>query len=129
MSAWDKKSTILIGYSLGADVLPFLVNRISPETLNRVKLISLLGLEPSVDFEFHLTDWLGLPNKNPSHPVLPEVEKLKGKNILCFYGDDEGDSLCKKLDQSLARVVMLKGGHHFGGDYRTIAEEILKEIR
>jgi type IV secretory pathway VirJ component len=59
--------------------------------------------------------------------VLPEVEKLKGKNILCFYGDDEENSLCKKLDGSLTRVVMLKGGHHFGGDYRTIAETILKE--
>jgi type IV secretory pathway VirJ component len=127
LAAWDKRSTVLIGYSLGADVLPFLANRLPHETLNRVKLIALLGPEPSVDFEFHVTDWLGFPSKNPSHPVLPEVEKLRGNNILCFYGDDEGDSLCKKLDASLARVVMLKGGHHFGGDYRTIAEAILKE--
>jgi type IV secretory pathway VirJ component len=127
LSAWHKKSTILIGYSLGADVLPFLASRLPHETLDRVKLISLLGPELSVDFEFHVTEWLGLPNKDPSHPVLPEVEKLKGKNILCFYGDGEGNSLCKKLDQSLARVVMLKGGHHFGGDYRVIAETILKE--
>jgi type IV secretory pathway VirJ component len=127
LSTWHKKSTILICYSLGADVLPFLASRLPPETLNRVKLILLLGPEPSVDFEFHVTDWLGLPSKNQSLFVLPEVEKLKGNNILCFYGEDEGDSLCKKLDASLARVVMLKGGHHFGGDYRTIAETILKE--
>jgi type IV secretory pathway VirJ component len=129
LAVWDKQSTILIGYSLGADVLPMLTNRLPSDTLNRVKLIALLGLDSSVDLQFHVTDWLGLPNRNPSQPVLPEVEKLKGENILCFYGDDEGDSLCRKLDASLARVVMLKGGHHFGGDYRTITEEILKEIR
>jgi type IV secretory pathway VirJ component len=126
--AWNKKTTILIGYSLGADVLPFLASRLPSEALNRVKLIALLGPDPSVDFEFHITDWLGLPDKNPSLPLLPEVEKLKGKSILCFYGDDERDSLCKKLDANLAKVVILKGGHHFGGDYRTIAETILKEI-
>ena len=105
--------TILIGYSLGADVLPFLANRLPHETLDRVKLIALLAPEPSVDFEFHVTDWLGLPSKNQSLFVLPEVEKLKGKNILCFYGDDEGDSLCKKLDREPRKSGYAQGGTSF----------------
>ena len=56
-----------------------------------------------------------------------KVDKLRGKKILCFCGDRETDSLCHKMDASLAKTIMLKGGHHFGGDYEGIAETILKE--
>jgi type IV secretory pathway VirJ component len=46
---------------------------------------------------------------------------------MCLYGESENDSACKGLDPVMAKVVPLKGGHHFGGDYQSIAEIILKE--
>ncbi len=42
-------------------------------------------------------------------------------------GEDETDSLCSELKKSEIQVVQTRGGHHFGGDYRSIAEIILKE--
>jgi type IV secretory pathway VirJ component len=126
---WKKERAILIGYSLGADLLPFMANRLPKEVLDHVSLIALLGPGEKVDFEFHLTYWLGGQSGGKARLVLPEVEKLKGKKILCFCGDQETDSLCHKMDTSLAKIIILKGGHHFGGDYEGITETILKESR
>ena len=62
------------------------------------------------------------------HPVLPEVEKLKGMPVLCFCGEKESDSLCKDLGPNLAKTISLPGGHHFGGKYDFIADAILRNI-
>lgn len=128
LSSWKKKKALLIGYSLGADVLPFMINRLKIEELGVIGGVVLLGPSRTVDFEFHLTDWLG-HTSSTSVPVRPEVEKLKGKKILCFCGDDESDSLCRDLSPGLAHTVLLRGGHHFGGDYKGIVETILTEMK
>jgi type IV secretory pathway VirJ component len=129
LSTWNKEKAILIGYSLGADVLPFMVNRLPQELLRQVQGVVLLGPSDTVDFEFHLTDWLGASSEKEGYPVLPEVEKLKGIKILCFYGEEESHSLCKKLDVGLGKIISLRGGHHFGGDYEAIAGTILREVK
>jgi type IV secretory pathway VirJ component len=127
MALWNKDKVVLIGYSLGADVLPFMANRLPPELLSRVVLITLLGPDTEVDFEFHLTDWLGGRSRN-SKQVLPEVAKLEGKRLLCVYGEEERESLCRQLSGSQTRVVSFKGAHHFGGNYEAITNIILNEI-
>ena len=55
---WGKPRVLLIGYSFGADVLPFLVNRLSTESRAQVAGVSLLGLSDTAAFEFHLSSWL-----------------------------------------------------------------------
>ena len=59
LEAYKKVKTVLIGYLLGADVRPFMTNRLPPTLLGRIELIALLGPDREVDWEFHLTDWLG----------------------------------------------------------------------
>ncbi len=127
MAFWKKSKAILIGYSLGADVLPFMANRLAPETLDKVALVALLGPDSEVDWEFHLTDWLGGRGRD-SVKVLPEVERLTGKRLLCVYGEEETASLCPQLSGSRMRVVAVKGAHHFGGDYEPIAKKIFDEL-
>ena len=129
LAAWKKDRAILVGYSLGADVLPFMADRLPPELIVRVKLVALLGLDSKVDFEFHLTDRVGGADPGTALPVKPEVEKLAGTRVLCFYGDDESDSLCRGLKPSQATVIGLEGGHHFNSDYTGIADRIIKEAR
>lgn len=82
-----------------------------------------------MDSRIHLRDILGLRGGEGGSPVLPEVEKLKGKKILCIHGSEEYGSLCPGLSQGLAQVMELEGGHHFGGHYNRVAEEILKRNR
>lgn len=110
-------------------MLPFAANRLPRELFDPVRLLVFLGPSRAVDFEFHLSDWL----RSSGHPtdlaVLPEVEKLQGKRILAFYGEEEQDSLCHDLQPALARVVRLKGGHRIGSNYSPVLGEILDALR
>ena len=127
LASWKKDRAIVVGYSFGADVLPFLLSRLPDDLKGKVTLAALLSPSRSADFEFHLTDWVGSSTGASSHPVLPEIRKLAGMKILCLAGADEKDSLCSDLGPKDARVLWLPGGHHFDGAYESIAETILRE--
>ncbi len=122
-SQWHRPRALLIGYSQGADVLPFAVNRLPPQTRSQVKLVALLGISTTASLEFHVTHWLG--GGNNGLPTAPEVRRLSAANTLCVYGDDDDDSLCPSVAPANARIVKLSGGHHFGGDYGRLAQLIL----
>ena len=128
-ATWKCERFLLIGYSLGADLLPFMASRLPDDLARRVVAVALLGPSPQVDFEFHLTDWLGGGNRRTALPVAPEVAKLAGLRVLCFHGDQEKDSLCPELDASKVTDVALPGAHHFGGDYKSIGKQLLAESR
>ena len=128
LAVWDKQEVLLIGYSFGADVMPFFANRLPADLLDRVRLVALLGPGQTADFEFHLTDWLGGGSKG--QPILPEVRKLAGHPpVLCLYGSKEDDSLCPQIPATLGKAQVLPGAHHFGGDYDALAALILKEAQ
>ncbi len=127
LAAWGKDRVVLIGYSRGAEALPFMADRLPAELRPKVALLALLGPTPTVELEFHVADWIGAAAGRDELPVRPEIEKLAGSRILCFYGEEERDSLCPSLPASLATAVPLRGAHHFGGDYAAIADKILAE--
>lgn len=131
LNEWKKDNAMLIGYSLGADVLPFMTSRLSAEVRSRVSVLALVGPSVTVDFEFHLTDWIGNVTGNISHdtdrPILPELKKLKGTKVLCLYGSDDTETVCDKVESDVAVAVKMGGGHHFGGNYDELADRILKE--
>jgi type IV secretory pathway VirJ component len=125
LAAWGAERVLLLGYSRGADILPFLAARLAPDLRARVAVIALLGPARSVDFEFHLSDWVAAADRATELPIRPEVEKLRGMHLLCVYGADETDSLCPEIGPPLATVLEQPGGHHFGGDYDAIVTRIL----
>jgi type IV secretory pathway VirJ component len=108
-------------------VLPFIVNRLPRDLRETVPLVVLIGPGKDADFEFHLTDWVG-GSPRSSLPILPEAEKLRGMKVLCLYGEEEEDSLCRELDRTIAGRLAFKGGHHFGGRYRAIADRIVSAL-
>lgn len=48
-------------------------------------------------------------------PVLPEVEKLEGLRIFCFYGSDEESTLCRKLTPPRERHRTTRGSQNRAG--------------
>ncbi len=124
--AWNAGQFILVGYSSGADTLPFMVSRLPEALRSRVQTVALLGLGREANFEFHVSEWLF---DGGTYEVVPEVAKLKGMDVLCLYGEDEGDSACGLLDRKTVSVVEMKGGHHFSGDYAKVADTILRHAR
>jgi type IV secretory pathway VirJ component len=124
---WKKQRAMLIGYSQGADVLPFAVNRLPDASRDRVALSVLIGISKTASFEFHVSHWIG--SGADGLPVEAETNKLSADDTLCLYGDDDDESLCPTIGATHARVMELQGGHHFGGDYHSIAELILSQLR
>ena len=123
---WDKKRALLIGYSQGADVMPFAVNRLPVATRSVVALTSLIGISQSASFEFHVSNWLGGADDD-GLPTRVETDKLSAKDTVCMYGSDDADSLCPTIGAAHSRVVPLSGGHHFGGDYEHVADLLIKQ--
>jgi type IV secretory pathway VirJ component len=123
LSHLGKKRVLLIGYSQGADVLPFAVNRLPATTKAYVSLMAILGMSEHALFEFHVSSWISDDNSGPE--TLPEVNRISGIPVLCIYGEDEHDSLCPKLDSGKFKIVKVKGGHHFDGNYAGLADDIL----
>jgi type IV secretory pathway VirJ component len=120
-ATWHKSHAVLIGYSQGADVLPFAVNRLPSASRSVVERTVMMGLGENASFEFHFTNWLGADS---GLPILPEVARLDAGSTLCLYGKDEGDSLCPKVPAGHVQAVQLAGGHHFGGAYDSLARRI-----
>jgi type IV secretory pathway VirJ component len=126
---WKRTEAVVIGYSFGADVLPFMLNRIPDESRQKIRAITLLGLSSTADFQFHWTDWIAARKRSTSQMVRPEVEKLRGRKMLCFYGTEDDDALCRQLAPGLVKAIPIQGGHRFGSGYQPIVDAILQEAQ
>ena len=125
-AAWRKDHVILVGYSQGADVLPFAIRRFPDDLLGTISLAVLLGPEQRAHFEFHLTHWLGEGSEKESLAILPELQEPRA-HYLCLYGEEEKDSLCRSVDPHKVETDKLPGGHHFNGRYDRIVDRILSK--
>ncbi len=100
-----------------------------PEALRAsVGHMFLLGLDGTTEFEFHFSNWLG-GSSSHSYPTKPEILKLSGVKLHCFYGSDDRDDLCRTLPSGAVHAIVLSGGHHFGGNYKDIADQIITLAR
>ncbi|HSP97126.1 MAG TPA: AcvB/VirJ family lysyl-phosphatidylglycerol hydrolase [Candidatus Dormibacteraeota bacterium] len=125
---WQTPRVILVGYSFGADILPFAYNRLPAAGRDRVALVSLLGVEPRAAFEFSVTGWFGGEPPADAPAVLPEVLRIPADKVQCFYGEEEDDTLCR--DPALAGVELIQttGGHHFDGEYDALAQRMITGV-
>ncbi len=124
--AWGKAHVLLIGYSQGADTLPFMINRLPAATHQLVGFTTLLGISDNALWEFHLATWLGNPAKGI--PTTPELERWSGSPYLCIYGESDADAACEQETGHDGTALKMSGGHHFGGGYDKIAAEILSRL-
>jgi type IV secretory pathway VirJ component len=122
---WNAHDVLLIGYSRGADVLPFAVSRLPDAVRRRVALVALLSPSKSATFEFKVTDWFKARN---GVPVRPEIDKLRGTKTICVYGTDDRDTVCTDVDARIARPIPLSGSHHFDRDYDALAKIITSQV-
>jgi type IV secretory pathway VirJ component len=127
LAAWHKQRVLLIGYSFGADVLPFVVNRLAPQLRQVLSSVSLLGIDSNASFEVRVADWVGGDNGGPA--TRPEVLALTHVPVLCIYGEGESDSICPALPAGGITREEIGKGHHFSGDYAALADRILAFAR
>jgi type IV secretory pathway VirJ component len=125
---WQRERVLVVGYSMGADVAPFLLNRLPEATRGRVDGVALLALAHDAVFEFRVRQWW-TRSSAPSRAVRPELEKLRDLRVLCIHGQGDENGACPEMATSGATVVELRGGHHFRGDYPRLRRAVLDLAR
>lgn len=119
---------VLIGYSFGADVLPFIISRLPKNIHDKVIVSFLMAPSGSTDFEIHWSDIFG-GNSKRDRDVVTEINKLDGENIVIITGSDDEHLALNKISLKKYTHEVLPGGHHFDGDTDEIAIVILKHIQ
>jgi len=118
---------VVMGFSLGADAVPFMVAGLTPEQQQQIASVVLLNPSLEADFEVHIADWLGVDAGGDNMPLKPAVQKIT-RPILCIISSDQDESVCRS---SLAGVqtVRLPGDHHYDGAYQKLSNIILAFLK
>lgn len=124
---WHVKRFVLAGYSFGADVLPAIYNRLPASDQQQVDAMLLLAFARSGSFEIAVSGWLG--KDGAEAPTGPELRKVPAAKVYCIYGSEEAaESGCTEAGAP-GEHLMIKGEHHFDGDYAALAEKMLAAIK
>lgn len=127
LTQWKKKQAILVGYSMGADVLPFLAPQLSQENRDRLRGVVLLGPSVRSEFALDITDKKD-ENLDSGDLLLPHVRKITAP-VLCIGGSVEKESLCRRAENNgdLPKNVvvdLIHAGHTFHDAYVEICQMI-----
>jgi type IV secretory pathway VirJ component len=133
-AAWHKERVALVGYSFGADVLPF--SLVKMHMNDRIKFMALLGFGRYALFEITVGGFWGEGDKRYDNAQILSNIPLSVA-MLCIYGqedrensDDEGlEPFCASLHGSNVTSVGVAGGHHFNGDYQNLTTTIIDNLR
>jgi type IV secretory pathway VirJ component len=124
---YGRRRALVIGYSQGADTVPFLVNRLPPETRAAVLGVALVAPGAEAFFEFHVSHWFATPRGGT--PVRPEIARLAPAPVVCIYGRADPDAACHDGAFAHVAAVPLPGGHGFDGDWAGVAAAVLAAPR
>ncbi len=124
---WHRPKVIFVGYSFGADDIPYIVGNLPPAIRPMVSRVSMLGLSGTADFQFHLASWLDIGGGN-ALPTLPAIARLRGTPMQCIRGEEEKHSACPTIPNGLVEQVVLPGGHHFDDNGEGLASAILRGV-
>lgn len=133
-AAWQTKHVLLIGFSRGADLMPFAYNRLPADPAEQVAAIGLLAPTAEAGFGYRLVDWL-LPetlSKRWFGPppglraITPEISRLpQGRTVILSGADDPMAIDSEALASTHVQAETWPGGHHLGHAYTAIAERLL----
>lgn len=124
MQQWKRSSFILVGYSFGASIVPFIANRLPEQLKKSLKSVFSLSPDEMCDFEIHVADMLNLESSSDKYNVLSEMKSIVPFHPVCIFGNDEDVVLRNHFSETGAEVILLSGNHHFNDDFNRITDEI-----
>lgn len=124
---WKKQHFILLGYSFGANIIPFIATRLKEPYKSKLIKVVLISPDPQADFEIHLVDMLNMDLSEYKYNVTDEVKKIKSVKILCLFGTSEDPYRKKMFRFDPVQLVELPGKHHFKFNIPPIVEKILEK--
>jgi type IV secretory pathway VirJ component len=126
---WKRDRFVLAGYSFGANLIPFLANRLPQNIKNNLAAMILISPEKRGDFEIHLSDMLNLGLSKGKYDVLQEIQQGDVKKYLVLFGSDESESNHQAFLQAGLKTEILQGNHHFDSEDGAVAQKIAEEVK
>lgn len=110
---WEKERLLMIGYSLGAEMVPFIVNRLPEEV--KLKVWSSVLLSPAIntDFEIHISNMIGMGNRQNTYNVPDEIKKMQTARTLIIFGSGEKSPVPELLNGIPVTIRLIPGDHHY----------------
>lgn len=127
LTAWKRDSVVLVGYSFGADVTPFIQNYLDRNIAGKTTHIVLMLPYKSTDFEVHLSEMLGIA-RSDSYSVPDEINKV-GKPILFVLGTERDQFPLTSLRIKNYNSITIDGGHHFDDNASKVAQQVLAWVK
>jgi type IV secretory pathway VirJ component len=124
---WNRNKIMLVGYSFGADVMPFIFNDLPADISARVVNISLLSPAANTDFEIHIAVMFGA-GFSGGESVVTAINKITAKPLTFIFGKDENDLPLDQLKIRNYVVIRMEGGHHYDGDETALSNTIISHI-
>ena len=121
LSLWKRNEVILVGYSFGADVMPFIQTRLTPPVLNKIRHTVLFSPSKNTDFTVHL--FYG----DDGSSVAAEINKLN-KPVLVIFGDEEKDLPEAQIHNKMATLIKVPGDHHYDNKVVGVVNDIAKKL-
>jgi type IV secretory pathway VirJ component len=121
---WNKDKILLIGYSLGAEIMPFIVNRLPDDIRFQVKNIVLLSPDVYTDFEIHVTNMIGMKTKQNTYYTIDEIDHLDKIPTLIIFGEGEKTRVPDLLTGNSIKIRKIPGDHHYKSDTSLIIKTI-----
>lgn len=119
----SKEQLVLVGYSFGADIVPFVVNKLPLTIKRKIKTVVLLSPSATTDFEIHVADWFGI-KVNRSMNVVSEINRMNGQKVVTVFGSKEKDFPLKDITLRNFSNEVLPGGHHFDDNVEAVARTL-----
>lgn len=120
---YSKRRVMIIGYSFGADIVPFVVNRLQSRRSD-ISAAVMLEIEAYTPFEVTYSEWMG--HTQGSYATMPEIAGIKNIPMLFVGGSDDKGTIANTLDRKKYDVIIINGGHHFDENYYNLAKIILE---
>jgi type IV secretory pathway VirJ component len=121
---WGRKQFLLIGYSLGAEIVPFIINRLPPEMKTKIISSVLLSPDTSTDFEIHISNMLGMGNRQNIYNVTDEIIRMQPVPTLIIFGNGEKTDVPYLLNGKEVTIRKIPGDHHYKFDIQLIIKTI-----
>ena len=119
---WDKTRFVLIGYSQGAEIVPFLVTHFPDALKSKVLSAVMLSPETTTDFEIHITNMLGFGSRQNTYNVIEEINKIKEITAICIFGEGEKIPVPGLLKGTSVKISFVPGDHHYKGNAALIVK-------
>lgn len=121
---WSRPQFVLFGYSQGAEILPFVLERLPEDIKKNVKSVIMLSPDITTDFEIHISNMLGLGNRKNTYEVIPEIKKENEVLNVIVLGTEEESEIPGLLRNTGVRFIMVPGDHHYKGNAALIIQKL-----